>query len=82
LKFNLKRKKFANKHFLSKEFLFLFRSFFFKYTGKESLKEHQQQIKVEITRARVALSGPLRRKLTKYQFLFLSINFLLKFFFI
>ncbi len=64
-----------------RNFCFYFVLFFFKYTGKESLKEHQQQIKVEVTRARVALSGPLRRKLTKYQFFFLSINFLLKFFF-
>jgi hypothetical protein len=31
-------------------------------TGKETLKDHQQQIKNEIARARVALSGPLRRK--------------------
>ena len=37
-------------------------SFFLLNTGKEGLKDHQEQIKSEIARARVALSGPLRRK--------------------
>ncbi|UJR38119.1 hypothetical protein I4U23_030798 [Adineta vaga] len=33
--------------------------------GKEGLKAHQQQLTTEIARARVALSGPLRRSNTK-----------------
>jgi hypothetical protein len=39
------------------------------YIGKETLKAHQQQVAIEISRARAALSGPLRRKFSNITFL-------------
>jgi hypothetical protein len=42
--------------------LHIFLIFFFKFIDNQSLKVHQQQLASEISRARIALSGPLRRK--------------------